>query len=152
MSQGAIQVSPPRLSARIFARGSVSERTQSSSARVQNRHHSRPRASAVSASNRESMAVMSIDTKDVVRAQYHRSLNDVLEFTDIARPIVCFKEVERMLINAFEHLACLMCISMEEIFEQHHNILSTFSKRRDTDRKYVQTIEEIRAELCSLVI
>ena len=42
MSKGAIQVSPPRLSARIFARGSVSERTQSSSARVQNRHHSRP--------------------------------------------------------------------------------------------------------------
>jgi hypothetical protein len=39
-------------------------------------------------------------------------------------------------INAFEYLACLMCISMEEIFEQHRNILSTFSKRRDMDRKY----------------
>jgi hypothetical protein len=50
MSKGAIQVSPPRLSAQIFARGSVSERTQSSSARVQNRHQSRPRASAVCAS------------------------------------------------------------------------------------------------------
>jgi hypothetical protein len=42
MSKGAIQVSPPRLPAQIFARCSVSERTQSSSARVQNRHHSRP--------------------------------------------------------------------------------------------------------------
>ena len=41
MSKGAIQAPPPRLSAQIFARGSVSERTQSSSARVQNRHCSR---------------------------------------------------------------------------------------------------------------
>jgi hypothetical protein len=59
MSKGAIQGSPPRLSAQIFAPGSVSERTQSSSARVQNRHHSRPRASAVCASNKESTAAMS---------------------------------------------------------------------------------------------
>jgi hypothetical protein len=41
MSKGAIQA-PSRRSARIFARGSVLERTQSSSARVQNRDHSRP--------------------------------------------------------------------------------------------------------------
>ena len=38
------------------ARGSVSERTQSSSARVHNRHHSRPRASAVGAVNKETWA------------------------------------------------------------------------------------------------
>src|ERR1700727_2593318 len=96
-------------------------------------------------------AAAPIDPKYVVRAQDHRSLNDVLEFADIARPIVCFEEVERMFINAFECLACLMCISMEEIFEQHHNILSTFSKRRDMDWKYVQTIEEIRAG-CSICL
>ena len=47
MWKGAMQAPPPRLSVQIFARGSDSERTQSSSARVQNRHHSRPRASAV---------------------------------------------------------------------------------------------------------
>jgi len=33
------------LSAQIFGRGSVLERTQSSFARVQNRHYSRPQAS-----------------------------------------------------------------------------------------------------------
>jgi hypothetical protein len=43
MSKGAFQAPPPRLLARIFARGSLPERTQLSSARVQNRHHSRPR-------------------------------------------------------------------------------------------------------------
>src|ERR1700748_376786 len=151
MSKGAIRGSPPRPSAQIFARGSVSERTQSSSARVQNRHHSRPRASAVCASNKESAVAMSYRHKIRRQGSVSPVFNDVLEFADIARPIVCFEEVERVFINAFEHLACLMCISMEEIFEQHRNILSAFSKRRDMDRKYVQTIEEIRAE-CSICL
>jgi hypothetical protein len=56
MSKGAIQAPPPRLSAQIFAPGSVSERTQSSSARVQNRHHSHSRASAACAVNKETGA------------------------------------------------------------------------------------------------
>ena len=64
---------------------------------------------------------------------------------------VCFEEVERVFINASEYPACLLCIPTEEIFEQHRNILSTFSKRRDMDRKYVQTIKEIGAE-CSICL
>jgi hypothetical protein len=84
MWKGAMQAPPPRLSVQIFARGSDSERTQSSSARVQNRHHSRPRASAVCAVNKESTAAMSYRHK--IRRQALRGTSSRAVVSDSAEP------------------------------------------------------------------
>src|SRR5947209_136952 len=87
------------------------------------------------------------------RSQFHtalrqndRSLYEILQFPDIARPIISHESrhhISRNTPNRFS-LAAFGCT--EEVIYKQRNIICSFAQRREIDRKYIQSIVQIDAK------
>ena len=56
-----------------------------------------------------------VHPENIAGGQDHRPLNDVLQFPDIARPVIGLKQFERVLVNRPDILACNPGVTLNEM-------------------------------------
>src|SRR4029079_16321756 len=78
-----------------------------------------------------------IDRENITGAYNHGPFNYVLQLSDNAWPVIGLKELERLLVDCPYILACPACVTLNEIFEQHQDVVLTLSERRHFDGKYI---------------
>src|SRR3984885_10308405 len=86
------------------------------------------------------------DPKGIAAAQDHRSLNDVLQLTDISRPGIRLAQFKRIRVDCANLLSGFLRVALYEVFDQHRNILSPFAERRHLNRKNVEPIKQVCAK------
>src|SRR6267154_4947399 len=78
-----------------------------------------------------------------------RTLDDVLQLANITRPGICLKQVEALFAHRLKVFSSFPCITIDEVLDQQGNVFSSFSQRRNLNRKNVETIKQIAAK-CTL--
>jgi len=81
-----------------------------------------------------------------VIAQHDRSFDVVLQFPDIARPVVVHKLCGCGRRDAVDFLSMLSAVFLNEMVGQEHDVGPAFSQWRHDDRKDIEPIVEILAE------
>src|SRR5712671_6497489 len=79
----------------------------------------------------------------------HGPLDDVLQLADITGPRIRYKKVQSLLVNPPDALSCFSREPINEVLDQHGNVFSSFSQRRNLNRKNVETVKQI-ATKCTL--
>ena len=83
------------------------------------------------------------DPKGVAAAKDHRSLNDVLQLTDISRPRIQLALFQRIPVDFANLLPGFLCVAFYEILHQHRNVLPPFAQRRHLNRENVQPVKQV---------
>src|SRR5260370_6966081 len=79
-------------------------------------------------------------------AHNYRSLDDVLQFTNIARPGVGLKQIDTLFVHRLKALSCFPCVTIDEVLDQHGNIFSSLPERGDLNGKNVDPVKEVAPE------
>src|SRR5260370_5960353 len=79
-------------------------------------------------------------------AHNYRSLDDVLQFTNIARPGVGLKQIDTLFVHRLKALSCFPCVTIDEVLDQHGNIFSSLPERGDLNGKNVEPVKEVAPE------
>ena len=99
------------------------------------------------------LSVGSRKTRRCVSAQYasrgpdDAALDDVLQLSDIARPVIPPQIYHDVLGNRVDGFALLPGKRFDEVFRKKGNIVEPFAQRRQRDGKDVQPVKEIGPEL-----
>src|SRR3981189_1995750 len=86
------------------------------------------------------------DPKGIAAAQDHRSLNDVLQLTDISRPRIGLAQFKRIHVDFANLLAGFLRVSLNEVLNQHRNILLALAQRRYLNRENVEPVKQVRSK------
>jgi hypothetical protein len=84
--------------------------------------------------------------KDLAIAQNHGSLDHVLQFANVARPIVRLKEFERSFVDVLDLLPGLACIAFRKIFDQQRYVVSPIAKGRHRNREDIRAVKQVASE------
>ena len=87
-----------------------------------------------------------VDGKHLAGAENHRPLDDVLQLTNVARPVVGEQQVQRLLVNRAEMSPHPRGVPLHEVLNQHRDVVFSGSKRRHVDRKDIQPIKQVSPE------
>ena len=68
-----------------------------------------------------------IDRQGILSTKNYGSLDDILQFTNIAWPIIELAKVECVLVDFADSLSRLLCAPLYEVLDQHRNVFSTGS-------------------------
>src|SRR5260370_27826796 len=79
-------------------------------------------------------------------ADDYRTLDDVLQFTNITRPGVRLKQIEALFVHRLKPLSCFPCVTINEVFDQHRDVSSSLPQRRHLNRKNVEPVKQIAPE------
>src|SRR5215469_15701152 len=74
------------------------------------------------------------------------SLNDILQFANIARPRIRLKQIEALLVQGLEALSCLPCETINEVLNQQRNVFFSFTQRRHFNGKNVEPVKQVAPE------
>src|SRR5262249_25999625 len=66
--------------------------------------------------------------------------------TDVARPAIGLKQFEGLFVDRPDILPYPACVTLHEVFEQQQNVVLTLPEGWHLDGKYIEPIEEVRAE------
>jgi hypothetical protein len=79
----------------------------------------------------------------VAARQDHGTLNEILQFTNIPRPVPCRQPLDYRRRNCIDLLLHLLRKLLHKIAHQKRDILLAVSQRRNSDWKYIQAIVQI---------
>src|ERR1700731_1020205 len=85
--------------------------------------------------------------KDAIIGKDHGTFDQVLQFTDVAGPLVRRERRHRGRRNMLDLATHPVGINLDKVRYEGGNIVTTFPQGRQQDRKYIQTVVEIAAEL-----
>jgi hypothetical protein len=71
-----------------------------------------------------------LQLKDGSRCHDYSALDDILQFSDIARPIVAFQSFHYFVGDAIDRLALPLRKLSNEMFDQNRDIVFSFPQRR----------------------
>src|SRR6266850_2702943 len=80
----------------------------------------------------------------------HRTLDEVFQLANISRPMPTGELPQGRSRNGFDLLLHAAAILLREVADQERNVSGTFAQRWDADRKHVQAIVQVAAELAIL--
>ena len=75
-----------------------------------------------------------------------RSLDHILQFTNITRPRVRLKQIEALLAQGLKALSCLPCETINEVLNQQGNVFLSFTQRRHFNWKNVESVKQVAPE------
>src|SRR6516164_69537 len=87
-----------------------------------------------------------IHRKRLVIAQNHRSLNHVLQLTNVTGPVVCLKHFQSSLVDTLDLFSDLASVALREVFHEHGDVLFAISQRWHVDRENVQPVKQVASE------
>ena len=79
-------------------------------------------------------------------AQNHRPLYDVLQFANIAGPIVIRERLQRLRWNSFDFPAHPLRMFLDEVASEQGDVLTPLPQGRNVQRKDVQPVVQVRPE------
>src|SRR5882757_6658184 len=91
-----------------------------------------------------------VDRKVLRFAHYDRSLNHVLQLADVPWPRVGAKHIEAFFGYLPYVLSQFPSTMADEVFDQHRDVFSSFPQRRHSNRKDIETVEEITTKRAGL--
>src|SRR5579864_1264269 len=80
----------------------------------------------------------------------HRTLDEIFQLTNISRPMPAGELPHGPNGNRFDLPLHTAAILMREVADQERNVSGTFAQGWDADRKYIQAIVQVAAELAIL--
>ena len=80
-------------------------------------------------------------------ADDHGTLDDILEFPDIAGPVIANQRLHRFREDGIDHPVVALTELLDEAPHQQRNVFRPFAQWRNADRKNVQAIVEIGSKL-----
>src|SRR5438552_17147110 len=75
--------------------------------------------------------------------QNHRTLDYILQLADVARPIVCVEELDRLLVYVSNLLAQFFGVAVDQVSDQQGNIANALAQCRQSNRKNVEAVKQI---------
>src|SRR5260370_26770155 len=87
-----------------------------------------------------------IDGEILRVADDHRPLDDVLQFTNIARPGVRLKQIEALFVHRLKPFSCFLGVTINEILDQQGDVFSSFSQGGNFNGKDVEPVKEVAPE------
>src|SRR5262245_54699886 len=87
-----------------------------------------------------------VDSENTARAQNHRSLDHILQLTDVAWPIVRLQQVQRLLVDRMDLFARPAGVALHEVLDQHQEILFPCPERGHFKGKDIEAVIEILTE------
>src|SRR6202008_591256 len=87
-----------------------------------------------------------IDREILRVAHDYGSLDDVLQFENIARPRVRLKQFQAPFVYTADVLSYFPRVTIDEVLNQHGNIFQPVPQRRHLDRKNVEPVKEVAPE------
>src|SRR5262245_2992602 len=87
-----------------------------------------------------------VDSEHTARAQNHRSLDHILQLTDVARPIVRLQQVQRLLVDRTNLFARPAGVALHEVLDQHQEIVFAFPERGHLKGKDIEAVIEVLTE------
>ena len=84
--------------------------------------------------------------QQLARPQHDRALDDVLQLTDVARPVVLLEHGQGLRRHAPRRPAHLLRQLLDEVGDQQRDVLAAIAQRRQVERDDVETVEEILAQ------
>src|SRR5271170_8492309 len=91
-----------------------------------------------------------VEREGISLTQNGRALKDVLQFADIARPVVAFQHTLYLIGNVLDVSLQSLRILADEVPNQGGDIARPVPQRRQADRKDIQPIVKIRPKLTTL--
>src|SRR6267378_1137893 len=79
-------------------------------------------------------------------ADNYRPLDDVLQFANVTRPRVRLKQFQAPFVYPANVLSRFPRVTIDEVLNQHRNILPSFPQRRHLDGKNVEPVKEVTPE------
>src|SRR4029077_7459145 len=80
-------------------------------------------------------------------AQNDRSLNDILQFANIAGPIVTGERLDRLGWNAFDFPSHPSSVLLDKKASEYRDVLAALPQGRNVQWEYGQPVVEVRPEL-----
>src|SRR6266436_5004231 len=87
-----------------------------------------------------------IYTKGFPIAQNHGALDYILQFANVARPVVSLEQVQSSLIYGSKPFAGCLCVTIDQVFDQQRNVVDALTQRRDSNRENIEAVEQILSE------
>src|SRR5258708_39890241 len=80
----------------------------------------------------------------------HRTLDEIFQLTNVSRPMPAGELPDSRSRNRFDLPLHAAAVLLREVADQERNVSGTFAQRWDADRKHVQAIVQVAAELAIL--
>src|SRR5262249_5681291 len=82
-------------------------------------------------------------------AQNNGSLDYILQFANVARPIVALEQVVCFLADIFNLFTSFLRIALHEILDQQRDVIGSLLERWELDKGYVDPAEKVLAKRAS---
>ena len=79
------------------------------------------------------------------QAKLHGGLEYVRQLTNVSRPSISSEGGQKFWIDAVDLSLIIVVRLLDEVIDEHRQILQAISKRREVNGARVQAIEEVRA-------
>src|SRR2546421_6908970 len=79
-------------------------------------------------------------------AQYHGALDYILQFANVARPLVILEQIQRSLIDVLDFLTSRLSVTIDQVFDQQGNVVDALTERRDLNRENIEPVEQVLSE------
>ena len=73
--------------------------------------------------------------------QNHRPLDYILQLADVARPIICVEEFDRLLVYVSNLLAQFLGVAVDQLSDQQGSIANALAQCRQSNRKNVEAVK-----------
>jgi len=74
------------------------------------------------------------------RRENYCPLDDILQFTNISRPVVLHQRIHGFRWNRFDRFVAAASILLREVTDKQRNILRALAQRRNSNRKDIQAL------------
>src|SRR5699024_3044083 len=76
-----------------------------------------------------------------------QSFDDIDEFPDVARPVVCLQVVDQLLVGVFDACSVLFGQTVQIVEEQRFYIIRPFPERRYVDVDDINPVQKVGSEV-----
>src|SRR5258705_4522019 len=79
-------------------------------------------------------------------AQNHGTLDYILQFANVARPVVSLKQVQGSLIDISNLFTSSLRVTIDQVFDQQRNVVNALAQCRYSNRENTEAVEQILSE------
>jgi hypothetical protein len=72
-----------------------------------------------------------VNGEDIAIAENHRTLDDILQLSNVSRPVIRLKQLECTLGYARKLLARFFAVAIDQVLKEQRNVTLAFAERRN---------------------
>ena len=110
------------------------------------RHFGEVEVAVATADGHVVQEVEELRPKDWLARKHHRLLHGVLQLAHVAGPVVLHHQLQGPLADAFDPLAILFGVFLDEVLHKQRNVLTPFAQRRQMNGHHVEAEIQVLTE------